>query len=184
MNGAQDMGGQAGFGPIAPETDAPVFHAGWERRVLAMNLTAAALGAWPIDETRHARESLAPGDYLASSYYEIWAKALERLLVRHGFVTEGELASGRSLEPGAVPKRVLRPGEVARGHRQWGALRARSGGPSARLRRRRPGADGGDASARAYPAAALCAGQARAGGGGAGVSRPARQQRPRARRGA
>lgn len=113
MNGAQDMGGQAGFGPIAPETDEPVFHVGWERRVLAMNLAAGALGAWPIDETRHARESLAPGDYLASSYYEIWAKALERLLVRHGFVTEVELAAGRALGPGAAPKRVLRAGEVA-----------------------------------------------------------------------
>jgi nitrile hydratase subunit beta len=31
MNGAQDMGGQMGFGPIAPETDEPLFHAAWER---------------------------------------------------------------------------------------------------------------------------------------------------------
>ena len=30
MNGAQDMGGQMGFGPVAPEADEPVFHADWD----------------------------------------------------------------------------------------------------------------------------------------------------------
>ncbi|TIX54528.1 MAG: nitrile hydratase subunit beta, partial [Mesorhizobium sp.] len=27
MNGPQDLGGQMGFGPVAPETDEPYFHA-------------------------------------------------------------------------------------------------------------------------------------------------------------
>ena len=36
----------------------------------------------------------------ASSYYAIWIKALERLLVRHGFVTEAELAAGHALVAG------------------------------------------------------------------------------------
>ena len=36
MNGAQDMGGEHGFGPIDPEAGEPVFHAEWERRAFAL----------------------------------------------------------------------------------------------------------------------------------------------------
>ncbi|TIM61868.1 MAG: nitrile hydratase subunit beta, partial [Mesorhizobium sp.] len=46
MNGPQDLGGQMGFGPVAPETDEPYFHAAWERRALGVTLTAGAMGAW------------------------------------------------------------------------------------------------------------------------------------------
>jgi nitrile hydratase len=113
MNGPHDLGGQMGFGSVAPERDEPLFHADWEKRALGVTLCSGALGAWTIDESRHARESLHPADYYASSYYEIWIKALERLLVRHGFVTEAELAAGAMLEPGAQPKRVLKAAEVA-----------------------------------------------------------------------
>ncbi len=34
MNGAHDMGGMDGFGPVERETDEPIFHAEWERRAL------------------------------------------------------------------------------------------------------------------------------------------------------
>jgi nitrile hydratase len=112
VNGAQDLGGQAGFGPIAPERDEPVFHAPWEARALGLTLAAGALGRWSIDESRHARESLHPADYLASSYYAIWIKALETLLVRHGLVTADELRTGHAVAQGPVP-RVLRAPEVA-----------------------------------------------------------------------
>jgi nitrile hydratase subunit beta len=112
MNGPHDLGGQAGFGPVAPEADEPVFHAPWERRALGLTIAAGGMGAWSIDESRHARESLHPADYYASSYYAIWIKGLERLLVRHGFLTGAELASGRVETPGAQPKRVLRAAEV------------------------------------------------------------------------
>ena len=54
--------------------------------------------------SRHARESLPPADYYASSYYAIWIKALERLLVRHGFVTEAELAAGHALAAGRAAR--------------------------------------------------------------------------------
>lgn len=118
MNGPQDLGGQAGFGPVAPEADEPVFHAAWEKRALGLTLAAGSMGAWSIDESRHARESLHPADYYASSYYEIWIKALERLLVRHGFVTEVELGGGPRVA-GARPARVLSadavPAVIARG---------------------------------------------------------------------
>lgn len=119
MNGPQDLGGQMGFGPVAPETDEPYFHAEWEKRALGVTLCAGAMGAWTIDESRHARESLHPADYYASSYYEIWMKALETLLQRHGFITADELAAGYVLAEGVRPKRVLKaedvPAVLARG---------------------------------------------------------------------
>jgi nitrile hydratase beta subunit len=107
MNGPQDLGGQMGFGAVAPEIDEPMFHAAWEKRALGVTLCAGAMGAWNIDESRHARESLHPADYYASSYYEIWIKALETLLKRHGFVSDNDLAAGEAVDPAAVPKRVL-----------------------------------------------------------------------------
>ena len=120
MNGPQDLGGQAGFGPVAPEPDEPVFHAAWERRALALTLATGAMGHWSIDESRHARESLHPADYYASSYYAIWIKALERLLVRHGFVTEAELAAGHAMAAGTDAEAGARgprtsPAAIARG---------------------------------------------------------------------
>ncbi|QND53600.1 nitrile hydratase subunit beta [Phyllobacterium sp. 628] len=113
MNGAQDIGGQMGFGPVNPEKDEPYFHASWEKRALGLTLAAGGMGHWNIDESRHARESLHPADYYSSSYYEIWTKALEVLLQRHGFITPEELKQGRSLGKGAEPKRVLKAENVA-----------------------------------------------------------------------
>jgi nitrile hydratase beta subunit len=113
MNGPHDLGGQMGFGPVAPEKHEPYFHAGWEKRALGVTLTAGAMGHWTIDESRHARESLHPADYYSSSYYEIWIKALETLLKRHGFVTAAELAAGSALGAGTTPKRVLKAENVA-----------------------------------------------------------------------
>lgn len=112
MNGPQDLGGQMGFGAIAPEKGEPIFHAEWEKRALGVTLAAGAMGHWNIDESRHARESLHPADYYSSSYYEIWIKALEALLKRHGFVTQDELLVGKSLGGGARPQRVLQADDV------------------------------------------------------------------------
>ncbi|MBN8840950.1 MAG: nitrile hydratase subunit beta, partial [Sphingomonadales bacterium] len=112
MNGPQDLGGQMGFGPVAPERDEPYFHAEWEKRALGVTLCAGAFGAWNIDESRHARESLHPADYYSSSYYEIWIKALEVLLERHGFVSAADLESGKAVDSAAAPKRVLKAQDV------------------------------------------------------------------------
>jgi nitrile hydratase subunit beta len=103
MNGAQDLGGQMGFGPVIPEKNEPLFHGDWEKRALALTLCAGGMGHWSIDESRHARETLHPVDYLASSYYELWIKGLEKLLTRHGFVTSEELKAGTALTPPATP---------------------------------------------------------------------------------
>jgi nitrile hydratase len=103
MNGPQDLGGQMGFGPVAPEKDEPVFHAEWERRAMALTLAMAGTREWNIDVTRQARESLPPAQYLASSYYEIWIGGLCKLMLTQGLVTEGEIASGKMAVP---PKKV------------------------------------------------------------------------------
>jgi nitrile hydratase len=113
VNGPQDLGGQHGFGPIAPEKDEPYFHAEWEKRALGITVSCGAFGAWTIDESRHARESLPPATYLTASYYEIWTRALETLLKKHGFVTQAELDSGHAHAPAAAPKRVLMADMVA-----------------------------------------------------------------------
>ncbi|MDQ0390732.1 nitrile hydratase subunit beta [Labrys monachus] len=112
MNGAQDLGGMMGFGPIAPEKDESLFHAPWERRALAVTLAMGATGAWPLDAGRYARETLPPAEYLTSSYYEIWIKALAKLVVARGLASEAELAEGRAVGPPAPVKRVLRAADV------------------------------------------------------------------------
>ena len=103
MNGPQDLGGQMGFGPVAPEKDEPLFHAAWERRALALTLAMGATREWNIDMSRHARESLPPAQYLSSSYYEIWMAGLSKLVLARGLATEAELASGKQAVP---PKKV------------------------------------------------------------------------------
>ncbi|HRO58833.1 MAG TPA: nitrile hydratase subunit beta [Burkholderiaceae bacterium] len=125
MNGAQDLGGQHGFGPIAPEPDEPVFHDDWERRAMALTVLMGPVGGWTLDESRAARESLPPVQYLASSYYEIWIAALEKLMLERGLATEAELRSGGLLEPPAAG----RPPAIAADRVQ--AVLAR-GGPTAR----------------------------------------------------
>ena len=101
-----------GHGPVAPEADEPLFHAGWERRALGLTLCCNALGHWSIDESRHARESLPPAVYYASPYYEIWARALTALLLRHGELTEAELVEGEALADPRRPERRLEADRV------------------------------------------------------------------------
>jgi nitrile hydratase len=113
MNGAQDLGGMMGFGPVAPEPNEPVFHAEWERRACGLWLASAMMGEWNIDFGRHARESLHPVDYLASSYYEIWMRGLEKIALAIGLVTAEELAEGHKRVPARLVKRPgLKPDQV------------------------------------------------------------------------
>lgn len=123
MNGAQDLGGMHGFGPIEDTADEVPFHAEWERRAFALTLAMGAAGRWNIDMSRAARESLPPAQYLSSSYYQIWLAGLEKLLVEAGLVTADELASGTP-KSAAAEVGVLRADNVA-------AVLAK-GGPTAR----------------------------------------------------
>lgn len=114
MNGAQDLGGMMGFGPIAAEPDEPVFHHDWERRALALTLAAGACRAWTIDAGRHARETLPPAAYLTKSYYDIWISALEKLLRDAGMIQEQVARGGRASARAGAPARPLAAADVAR----------------------------------------------------------------------
>ncbi|QLH71864.1 nitrile hydratase subunit beta [Rhodopseudomonas palustris] len=99
MNGAHDMGGMDGFGPIVIEANEPLFHAAWERRAFALTLAMGRPGGWNIDMSRFARENRAPIDYLSKSYYQLWLAGLEVLMAERGLVTADEIAAGRPLHP-------------------------------------------------------------------------------------
>jgi nitrile hydratase len=105
VNGVHDMGGMDGFGKVEPEPDEPLFHAAWERRVLAMVRAMGAAGAFNIDTSRSYRETLPPEVYLASSYYKKWLLGLEDLLIDKGFVDPEEITMGHALEPARPLKR-------------------------------------------------------------------------------
>ncbi len=81
MNGAHDIGGMMGFGPIAAPPSEPVFHEEWEGRMAALSMTVP--GDWSIDEDRSASESMHPAKYLKTSYYEHWLHGLESLLKKY-----------------------------------------------------------------------------------------------------
>ncbi len=57
MNGAHDLGGMHGFGPVEPEPNEPVFHHEWERRVFALNAGHRASSARGTSTCRATRAS-------------------------------------------------------------------------------------------------------------------------------
>jgi hypothetical protein len=87
-----DVGGMEGFPPVVPEADEPAFHADWEAHVFALNSALIGRGLYNLDEFRDAIERLPPQEYLASSYYEKWFRAITSLLARKGILTAEELA--------------------------------------------------------------------------------------------
>jgi nitrile hydratase len=120
MNGAHDLGGMHGFGPVVTEPDEPVFHAAWEGRMFGLTLAMAAWRRWNIDMSRSAREQMPPAEYLATSYYEHWLFGLERQLIDNGLLAPDELARVPRGEPARPPSvatvqdGALRPDGVPR----------------------------------------------------------------------
>jgi nitrile hydratase subunit beta len=114
VNGAHDMGGAHGFGPVEPEPDEPVFHADWERRAFALTVAMGMTGEWNLDESRFAREDRPPADYLGRTYYEIWLGGLERQLDERGLVAREEIEAGRALADPRPVKRTLAAADVAK----------------------------------------------------------------------
>ena len=106
-----DLGGRPNHEPIVSEPEDERFHASWEPRALALTLAMGATGAWNIDMSRAARETLP--DYEDLGYYQIWLEALERLLEERGLATADEIAAGRPLVPPRPVARVLHAGDVA-----------------------------------------------------------------------
>jgi len=95
MNGAHDLGGMHGFGPINPEPNEPVFHHDWERRVFGMGIAGFGGGYYNSDQLRHAMERMGAVAYLSTSYYEHWLSMLETLLIESGVITKQELDARR-----------------------------------------------------------------------------------------
>lgn len=99
MDGVHDLGGVNGFGSVEVEVGAPVWHEPWEPIGYALIFVGAAeLGAFTIDELRHAIERMEPRHYLASTYYERIITGVAALFVEKGYVTQEELerrAGGR-----------------------------------------------------------------------------------------
>src|SRR5262249_39542550 len=105
MNGAHDLGGMHGFGPVVPEPDEPAFHADWERRAFGLTLAMGAWRRWNLDMSRSAREQMPPAESVATPSYEHWLFGLERLLVDKGLVSADDLERMRRGEPtvGSAP---------------------------------------------------------------------------------
>lgn len=112
-----DLGGRDGFGPVRPEPEGELWHAGWEPKALALTLAMGATGSWNIDASRSARETLP--DYAELSYYQIWLAALAKLMIERGLVSEEELAEAQvQLTPKPLARVLLAadvPAVLARG---------------------------------------------------------------------
>jgi hypothetical protein len=89
-----DVGGMQGFPLVRQEPDEPPFHADWEAHVFAINSALIGRGLYNLDEFRDAVERIPAQEYLASSYYERWLRAITMLLAERGIVTEEDLADG------------------------------------------------------------------------------------------
>lgn len=113
MNGAADMGGMDGFGPVKPEPNEPVFHAGWEGVSFALNMVTGVAKLWNLDAFRFKRESIPPPQYLNLSYYGLWTTTLEQMMLEYGVATPEELAAGHALAPIKKAAHVVTAAEVA-----------------------------------------------------------------------
>jgi nitrile hydratase beta subunit len=91
MNGIHDLGGIDGFGAVIAESDEPVFHAEWEKAVLAMVPASFAAGYFNMDQFRYGIEQMHPAHYLSSRYYERWLHAIEHHAVRTGALDPAEI---------------------------------------------------------------------------------------------
>ena len=112
MSRLHDMGGRFGDGPVVPEPEDVRFHADWHPRAMALTLAAGTLGQWNLDQSRHARECLAPQDYARFSYYEKWMGGLAKVLVETGAVTLEELAGKVEPSPSPLSDRSLKAENV------------------------------------------------------------------------
>jgi nitrile hydratase len=94
MGRINDVGGMQGFPPVVQEAAEPAFHADWEAHVFALNRAMIGRGVYNLDEFRDAVERLPAREYLGSSYYEKWFRAMTTLLAEKGVVTEEEMTGG------------------------------------------------------------------------------------------
>jgi hypothetical protein len=84
VDGVHDLGGMHGFGAVPIEADEPLFHKPWEGRVWRM--FGAVKARTTTDRMRYTIEQMPPAEYLASSYYERWLWAIERVAAEQGLL--------------------------------------------------------------------------------------------------
>ena len=106
-----DLGGLPGQGAVQPEREGELWHATWEPRAMALTVAMGATGAWNIDQSRSARETLP--DYRQRSYYQVWLGGLQRLLMDRQLLHADELAAGHALHPAPPLPRRLAASQVA-----------------------------------------------------------------------
>ena len=121
MNGGADLGGMQGFGPVVEEENEPHFHADWEARVMGMVVALGACGQWNIDQSRLARESLPPADYLRFPYYHIWLEGVQKLLLSRDMIDAEELETGKAISRPKEVRGTLKPDAV------WDGLHSLAG---------------------------------------------------------
>lgn len=109
MNGAHDLGGKHGFGPIDRSQTENFIHP-WEETVFGLTLTCGMLGRWNLDQSRYARECTDPVHYLSSTYYEHWLHGLELLLLEKDLISKEELISGKA--SGVTPLQAATPAKA------------------------------------------------------------------------
>jgi nitrile hydratase beta subunit len=114
VDGVHDMGGMHGFGPVIRDPsdralDERPFHESWESRTFGLLVATSAKGL-RTGSTRPAIEKIEPATYLASSYYERWARGLEAALVAGGSLTSAEVdARAATGEGGPTRSRATDP---------------------------------------------------------------------------
>ena len=107
MDGAHDLGGKQGFGPIDVETDFVAFHEPWQARGWA--ITRSIFRAdWTLDWWRHVRELIDPVDYLTRPYFDSWLQLQMAALIDSGAITLEEAVSGKAAGRAADAK-PMRP---------------------------------------------------------------------------
>lgn len=129
MNGPQDLGGMQGFGPVLPETDEPVFHGDWEKRVFALMMAVSPFSGAGFDRARSIIENKQPADYLSKTYYERWFDCVMQVALETGALTAAEadaVIQGRTPDKGSIQGTAI-PGAALMGAVTGGAPTSREG---------------------------------------------------------
>jgi nitrile hydratase subunit beta len=122
VDGAHDMGGMHGFGPVVePGGDVP-YHERWEPRVFALHTLIGIEGLGAGANGRPTREEMEPAHYLAASYYERWLWSAEQRLLRKGTIAPGDVDERVERLRGGEPVPESRDPEMA--ERAVAALRS------------------------------------------------------------
>jgi nitrile hydratase len=83
-----------GFGKLAVSDANPPFDADWEAHVYALVVAMVRRDVFSLDEFRDAVERIPPAEYLATSYYERWFRALSMLLRAKGVLSGADAHAG------------------------------------------------------------------------------------------